>query len=341
MPKRGPDCLTILPTYRCTAACSNCCFGSHPWVEGRIPQSEILRYIREAAQFQTLSLVVFSGGECFLLEEDLIEAVALATRLGLATRCVTNGFWATSERTAMRKLEPLLDAGLSEINFSTGDNHSEYVSLDNILYGSYAAKKLGIGIAVMIELTDTRKVTRETLLQHPLHQKFFGTNRELNEFIVESPWIAMDEAATNVQYDPAHYLNKNNVHTKSGCNSILSTIVATPQRELFSCCGITSQQIPEVKLGSLDQHSILDMYEDASNDFIKMWLSVDGPEKIVAWASQFDSSIEWENRFAHQCETCQFMFHDAKVKKVVREHYKDVIHDVLLKYSMLRPSVPS
>ena len=79
-----------------------------------------------------------------------------------------------------------------------------------------------------------------------------------------------------------------------------------------------------------------DMYEVASKDFLKMWLAVDGPEKIVAWASQFDPTIVWENRFAHQCETCQFMYQDVKVRDVIRQHYKSVAGDVLLKYSMLR-----
>ena len=37
----GPTHLTILPTYRCTAACAQCCFESNPHVQGRIPLPRI------------------------------------------------------------------------------------------------------------------------------------------------------------------------------------------------------------------------------------------------------------------------------------------------------------
>src|SRR5258706_14735006 len=45
----GPTQLTILPTYRCTAACAQCCFESNPHVEGRIPIERLLDYIDQGA----------------------------------------------------------------------------------------------------------------------------------------------------------------------------------------------------------------------------------------------------------------------------------------------------
>jgi hypothetical protein len=41
----------------------------------------------------------------------------------------------------------------------------------------------------------------------------------------------------------------------------------------------------------------------------------------VAWAGQKDPSIEWENRFAHQCDICRFMYQSPQIKRVVREYY--------------------
>ena len=93
---RFPSALTILPTYQCTAACKNCCFGCTPNIKGRIPQDRLLSYIGEAKKIPSLRLVVFSGGECFLLGEDLDEAIGLASGKDVITRCVTNGYWADS-----------------------------------------------------------------------------------------------------------------------------------------------------------------------------------------------------------------------------------------------------
>ncbi|MBV8726524.1 MAG: radical SAM protein [Candidatus Eremiobacteraeota bacterium] len=334
--KFGPSCLTILPTYRCTAACENCCFGSHPWVQGRIPQADILRYIDEAAALETIDNVVFSGGECFLLGDDLYEAIGRASSLGLGTRCVTNGYWAASLPAAQRILKKCRDAGLSEINFSTGDEHAKFVPIENILHGSRAAQEVAIGVWLMVELSGKRKVSKSTLVEHPLAIQYFGDGG-IADIINESPWISMDEGVDPVVPHGEYLLNRDNVSQRSGCNSILSTLVVTPQKNLKACCGITSEQIPEVRLGNLDDARMHDMYRDAEQDFLKLWLAVEGPEKILAWSAEHDPTIEWENRFAHQCDACRFMYKDEKVQRVIEEHYQERLHDVLLRYSLTGP----
>lgn len=326
--------MTILPTYKCTAACKNCCFGSHPWVDGRIPQREILRYIDEAAKFPSMRIICFSGGECFLLGDDLVESIAHATRLGLATRCVTNGYWAPNMNKAMSTCRKLLEAGLTELNFSTGDNHTEYVPIENIIYGAAAARRMGFGLAIMVESTAERKVTRETLLAHPLYVEYFADDQEMERTICESPWVPMDSAHPAVTYSADLLINQSNVAGRDGCRSILRTIVATPQRNFKICCGITSEQIPELTLGSLDHRAMQEMYDDALQDFMKIWIAVDGPERILAWAASRDATIEWQDRFAHKCHACQFMYQDPKVKNVIREHYQDVATDVLMRFAL-------
>ena len=44
-------------------------------------------------------------------------------------------------------------------------------------------------------------------------------------------------------------------------------------------------------------------------------------------------TIEWENRFAHQCDICRFMYQSPQTKRVIREHYQEVVGDVLLWFS--------
>lgn len=119
---RVPTTLTILPTYRCTAACNNCCFGSHPGIDesvvGRIPHERIINYIDQAADMG-IRLIVFSGGESFLLKKaELDGAIAHATRRGMFTRCVTNGFWAITKYRALKRLRSLRESGLTELNLS-------------------------------------------------------------------------------------------------------------------------------------------------------------------------------------------------------------------------------
>lgn len=48
----------------------------------------------------------------------------------LLCRVVTNGYWAKSSEIALDILSKCKEAGLDEINFSTGDDHLEYVSIE-------------------------------------------------------------------------------------------------------------------------------------------------------------------------------------------------------------------
>lgn len=64
---RRPNSLTILPTYRCMAACKQCCFQSNPHIMHRVPQERLLEHIDQAAEIGSIRLVCFSEEESFLL----------------------------------------------------------------------------------------------------------------------------------------------------------------------------------------------------------------------------------------------------------------------------------
>src|SRR5688572_22141929 len=68
-----PKSVTILPTYRCTAACAECCFESHPGIKHRMDRDDLLALIdRVHDELPGVKYVVLSGGEVTLLREDLL-----------------------------------------------------------------------------------------------------------------------------------------------------------------------------------------------------------------------------------------------------------------------------
>lgn len=92
----------------------------------------ITRMIDTVHSFGIVRLVVFTGGEPFLLGEDLYTAVEYAAKRGFLTRIVTNAYWATSLERAGEVLSRLKEAGLTEINCSCDDFHQEHIPLDQI-----------------------------------------------------------------------------------------------------------------------------------------------------------------------------------------------------------------
>lgn len=325
-----PDSVTILGTYKCTAACENCCFDSNPFLTQRLELTDILAFIDEAARLPQCSLVVFSGGECFLLRDDLVAAVRHATNLGLRTRCVTNGFWAKRLPHGRRRLQALVDVGLSELNVSTGDFHQQWVDPETVVNAVSLSVELGIEKTVlMVELQKERRVTASQLSTDPRIQDLLETAGACFK-ILESPWMPMryDEV---IEQPPEAFLNHRNMHLRTGCRSVLRTIVVTPNRDVGFCCGLTREHIPELNI-AWDGGSLDTVLEPAGRDFLKIWLHVDGPERILAWAAGKNPRIEWEDRYAHHCHACLALFDDPLVREAIRTHHRERVDDVLARY---------
>ncbi|HVF06722.1 MAG TPA: radical SAM protein [Frankiaceae bacterium] len=325
-----PEVLTILGTYKCTAACENCCFGSNPYLTERLALDDILAFIREGARYPSCKLVAFSGGECFLLGDDLVAAVAYATELGLSTRCVTNGYWAKSVSHGRRRIRELADAGLKELNVSTGDFHQRWVAQETVVNAACLGVEAGFAdTLVLVELQRERRVTRRDIESDPrIAALLAGSGGRFR--VLESPWMPTDLHETIAQ--PEHrMLSRRTLHLRGGCDSVLRTIVVTPSHRLGFCCGLTREQIPELNTdwdgGPLDP-----LLEVGGRDLMKIWLYVDGPERILAWAASKEPRIEWEDRYAHHCQACLALFADPLVRDTIRAHFTERVDDVLLRY---------
>jgi hypothetical protein len=304
-------------------------------VRGRIPQARLLRYIEEASKVSSIRLVVFSGGECFLLGQDLAEAVGRASSLGMLTRCVSNGFWARSARTARARLQPLVDAGLNEINFSTGDEHQEWVPIERVAVGTSVALRMGLTVAIAVERHREGHFTLEHLVSNPALAEVLSDpelRRRLR--LLQSPWITEDTVGADQMQNQQSGINKNNL-IYGGCNSVLSTLVISPSEYLAACCGLTHEQIPEMRLGSLREHSLADLIAEGKSDFLKLWLMIEGPLRILSWAAEKDPTIQWEGLYRHHCDACRAIYTDHRVRQAIEKHYSEKIVDVVFRFTVL------
>ena len=160
-----PSIVTILGSYRCTAECKHCCFNSNPRIKERLSLDEILAFIESAAKYRQLQMVVFSGGECFLLGDDLNAAIRFSKSKGLRTRCVTNGYWAKSLDGGRDRLKQLKEDGLDEVNISTGDFHQQHVKANTIVNAACLSVEVGIeNTLIVVEMRKGRTSFKAQLL---------------------------------------------------------------------------------------------------------------------------------------------------------------------------------
>ncbi len=280
-----------------------------------MPIEQVLHHIDQAAALGSVNLVVFTGGECFLLGDDLTRAVARCTSHGLASRCVSNGYWAVTEQAAIDRLRPLAEAGLGDLNVSTGDAHQAFVPLDRIVNAMRAAASLHMRALVVVEAQERRAFSAAALRADSRWAELEADARVRHAPVVfESPWMSMDPSAPLQQPD-RKLASRRNLSRRFGCDSVLRTIVVTPDEQLGACCGLTREQIPELQVGSLREVPLHALVDSMFDDFLKIWIALDGPDHILAWAAEKDVNVSWEGRFAHHCDSCRFhLFRSARAK---------------------------
>lgn len=326
-----PETITILPTYRCNAACEQCCFESNPRVDGRLTRKELFDVIKRAkADFAGLKMVVFSGGECTLLKDDLYDAIRLATSLGLQTRIVTNGGWAKTKRTAAIVADKLFEAGLKELNLSTGLDHQKWVPLQSVIRAAAAGIKRSITTLITIEKDspDSRCLleasrSEEIVAMLKAHPSKF--------YLLSNAWMPFNERWIDRGKQDA------GPQASKGCEQLFRNAVFTPYREISACCGLTFEYIPELKIGRIDDgRSLVEMYEEGLNDFLKIWVHVDGPRRIVKLLMGEGAESEAVDEHVHICQSCVYMYQTPQIQAAIRSNYAKYFADVMARFLAMR-----
>jgi len=269
----------------------------------------------------------------------LLRGIRHAHFLEFPTRLVTNAYWAKTSEIANARIEALINVGLDEINFSTGDEHVRFVPLVWVVNATVAAVLHALPTHIMIELRSERKVTKSTFTEDPRIRDLLAGGQALLG-ISESPWMPMDPDRVEKYLDDIA-VNRRNLPAKLGCDSILQTYVVQPDGRIGSCCGLGLRVIPELNVSrTTDERFLAKAVLEAESDFLKLWLHTYGPEKILAWASEKDPSIQWEDMYAHRCQACLRLYHDPIVGEVVREHHSEMVAQVLQAHWLDNEFVP-
>lgn len=324
---RQPTTLTFITTDRCTAACKNCCFQCNPQHSKQLALPIIKKHIETAIKlYPTIRLIVFSGGEPFLLGKDLRAAVKVAKEHQLLCRIVTNAFWSKTEQIAYKIIQDLKFCGLTELNISTGNEHQQWVPLENIFNAIDAAIKSDISIAVNVETHNdvSNSLGADSFREHPRVQAHIKNPRLT---IINGAWV---DFTSNKLVKPS-----NEVFAHKRCENLFNTITISPSNQMLACCGLSVDKISFLQIGHLDKESINDIYENQFNDFLKIWLYTEGPSKILEIINTH-KGVKTINRVAntHICQYCINIFTQENLN-ILRAIYKEHIFRVWLKFKFI------
>lgn len=331
-----PHILSLLTTYYCTAACRNCCFGCNQHRKSKMSSEQIKRYINECTQaFPTIKLVVFSGGECFSLKEDLYKSIRYAHKKGLKTRVVTNGYWAKSYQIALNILKKLRYVGLDEINLSTGDEHQEWVSFGNIINAIKASVQVNITCFVNIESNPCSKFSELEFMADDSISKYVHEKQIYFSYGTWIPYNKEDKRVRDVKYEIQQKERIIQPRIQSqGCNSLFESIPIDPYGNVFACCGLSCTKIHYLNIGNIEQLPIEKIYEEQFDDFMKLWSYVDGPKFILKTIGDLSNKKHLITSDMHNCEACLLLYNNKNNIDFIKKNIDKFIPEVILKYSI-------
>lgn len=327
-----PDTLTIITTYRCNAACADCCFECSPQVPGRLSPAAMRDFIdRAVAAFPGLRLAAFSGGECFLLKQDLFDAIAHAHGNGLRTRCVTNGFWGKTRGRCEETVRRLVSAGIDEINISTGRDHQQWIPVDSVIRAACSLVENGVVTVVTVEQDEPGSECLRQFAERPEIRRLLAGSALFR--LQCNSWMPFHETSRRRRKldDPGEL--------RAGCRQLFRNVTLTPNGELAACCGLTMEHIPEMKLGTLPAALAVRYYSQVE-DFLKVWLHVDGPFTIITRLFGDAAQADLDG-VVHICQACAILHRHPAIRERLRRRYREFVPDVMnrfyLKYSIDAP----
>jgi hypothetical protein len=217
-------------------------------------------------------------------------------------------------------------AGLNELNLSTGDEHQEWIPFDSVANAAYHAVKQGLLTLIVNEGKDTSRFKMEELMSHPLIDKILKSDEMRKHFILmNNIWMPFhtDTGITNNKTeDQVHY---------RGCDNIFENFVINPYGNLMSCCGLTMEYIPEMKVGNVDNSGKLQMtYANQYSDLLKLWIWLDGTRFIFDKALE-RSSIDIPLSSPHYCSICAQIYRDPRLRNIVIDMVKENAQQIVFR----------
>src|SRR5262249_12628494 len=151
-----------------------------------------------------------------------------------------------TEHDAAKWIEDLVSAGLNELNLSTGDEHLEWVPIESVARAALHATRRQLLTIVTIEGSADARFRLDEFQKLP----------QIREVLSDDSLTKWFRAITNV-WMPFHAGSgircEGHIPESRGCDNIFENFVANPYGNLMSCCGLTMEYIPELKVGHLDE----------------------------------------------------------------------------------------
>jgi MoaA/NifB/PqqE/SkfB family radical SAM enzyme len=247
----------------------------------------------------------FSGGEPFLLRNDLVEIVRFAREHSVRrVECNTAVYWANSTKAARQRLEPLRAAGLDRLTISTDDFHTEFIKLENVRIALEVAQELGIEVAV------NSVVTQKTRSQAEILQEVgdIAAGLKNREWHCQPSGVATD-------FIPLDDLFLEPGIPQASCPA--PNFVIRPDGDAYFCCS-PSGWTPDLKLGNALEEPLDLLWSRFQNRELSYVLLQEGPSGFVPAIQRDGREHLLRSSYVNVCHLCHHILSNPELRQSVQ-----------------------
>lgn len=293
----------LLLTRVCNAACAHCGSRAGPHHRGHIPRAYVERSVADVAALGVRTVMI-SGGEPFVVFDELAAAAELAHDAGLGVQVCSNGWFGTDPDRARTWLAALAERGLEQLLLSTDRFHLAHVPLTAVIGAAHAAEELGIPCQIAVPATARdwqapgivaalQQQTRARVTMHAVHPVGRGEDLPAHHFRWPRPRIGPCDLVGHVEV------------AQDG------TVSVCPTSAEF---GAASPMI----LGNVATDRLADLLRDFQHTPLFAVLARWGPSGLHALAITDDDVSADRDQPLHDCQLCRRLTADTTVLDRIR-----------------------
>ena len=296
----------LVVTYKCQVACPHCIIEAGPHRKEEMSLDDSLNWIQQIGIYRNgyIKVLSLTGGEPFYDLEKLERLVILGKENDLIVSVVTNAFWASTLKEAIKILQKL--SAIKMIAISADAYHQSTIPFERVKNAIFAAKECDIPYNLHV-CTDNE------------------SNEEYKEILNKLLELTdIDTINTAVTFPAGRALKRIGLmkyHTTedppiSACSAGSSPIIF-PDGRVIACIGpvIDLPSSHPLVLGNLRENSLQEILDRAELNSILHAIRIWGPRKLISIIKETGLSSYLPERYIKDsvCNACYHLMSSEKI----------------------------
>lgn len=301
--------LAICMTDRCSAACDMCCFGCSPQGKRTLGNDLMMDVIRQASEIEGITAVGFTGGDPFMVYDQLLACSAYAKSLGLRITVNTNGFWGKNERKAREMVRELKEAGVEEFSFSADRYHQAFVPIEDLRTAMRVGKEAGIRLDLSI--METEGSDDVIVMTERLRPEIY------NATVTNHPMLPVGKALEKIE--EGQFIRY--FESREARCPFVGMVHLNFDGHYYLCCSQFCRDIPRINLGHAGEVRLKDLERKVtSDDYLYVML-----RKGLAWFVELahDLGFVIPDYLCSPCHCCYYVFNNAELLEKIKDQVEE------------------